>query len=98
MIPTLAKLNCLSTKGIIRSYQTEAEGLDLYRYDKKAIIDQVFCIYDKFSQVSGLKSNDAKTIYGTKFDEDYQRMITLTDYLINEHENDRAKLDLKMMK
>ena len=26
VIPLLAKLNCLSTKGIIRPYQTEAEG------------------------------------------------------------------------
>ena len=39
--------------------------------------------------------NDAKTIYGTRFNKDDHRMITLTDCIITEHEAGRVNIRFK---
>ena len=67
----------------------------LSRDNPKAIINQILNIFDRFSQVFGLKNYETKAIYGSKFNSEDIRMKSLTNYLIDEHEADIANIRFK---
>ena len=66
--------------------------LDLNIDDPRFVIDEILDTYRRFSQVSGLKNNNKKTVYGTRFNKQDGRTIALNEYLLRGHGPDAGNI------
>ena len=62
--------------------------LDLNNNNGKQAIGTILVTYTEFSKVSGLVSNDSKTLYKVRFEDQNPGLIAIRDYLIAEYNTD----------